>query len=126
MDNSVMNGQLVTSLSSLLNDKKSVVKPSIVEVTMPEVVYTVDGKSYWYNHDALAKQTRGTIRELSEVNAKALGMHHTDDKSDKPVVDSVQPVAQSMVVPVATGGLVGLFLAWLKKRKKKRQKRFVD
>lgn len=110
-----MNGQLVTSLSSLLNDKKSVSQT----VKMVKV-YTVDGKSYWYNHDALAKQTHGTIRELSEADAKALGMHHVANES---VGDSEQPVAQSMVVPVVSGGLVGLFLAWLKKRKKKRQKR---
>ena len=115
MDKSVVNGQLVTSLSSLLNDKKSV-NQSVKTIK----VYTVDGKSYWYNHDALAKQTHGEIRELSEADAKSLGMHHVDDES---VAESAQPVAQSMVVPVVSGGLVGLFLAWLKKRKKKRQKR---
>lgn len=115
MDKSVVNGQLVTSLSSLLNDKKS------VSQTVKTVkVYTVDGKLYWYDHDALAKQTHGTIRELSEAEAKSLGMHHVDNES---VGDALQPVAQSMVVPVVSGGLVGLFLAWLKKRKKKRQKR---
>jgi hypothetical protein len=118
MDKSVVNGQLVTSLSSLLNDKKSVAQT--VNITK---VYTVDGKSYWYSHDALAKLTNGTIRELSKVDAEALGMHHVDDES---MGNTLQPVAQSMVVPVVGGGLVGLFLAWLKKRKKKRQKRFAD
>lgn len=75
MDKLVVNGQLVTSLSSLLNDKKS------VSQTVKTVkVYTVDGKSYWYDHDALAKQTHGTIRELSEAEAKSLGMRHVDNE----------------------------------------------
>lgn len=135
MDKSVVDGQLVMSLSELLNDKKSViVDKTIVKADVPKV-YTIDGKSYWYNENSLKKQMPGKVHELLESDAKSLGMYHTtseaDDEPDVAVelqetVDQTAIVAQSMVVPVASSGLVGLFLAWLKKRKKKRQKRFTD
>lgn len=133
MDKSVVNGQLVTSLSSLLNDKKSViVDKTVVKADVPKV-YTTDGKYYWYNEDSLKKQTPSKVHELLESDAKSLGMRHTTSEVDdepkadvQETVDQTAIVMQSMVVPVANSGLIGLFLAWLKKRKKKHQKRFAD
>lgn len=76
-----------------------------------------------------AKKTYFTAEELAERNKKTTSSDNTDTSSGT-TAQGTLPHTGDVPVPVplasASMGLGAFFLAWLKKRKKKRQKRLAD